>query len=232
MVHPFNATLEGLTAVLSREPSRTHADQVLAADRAITALEALVAAAHDGVGTMDARQGAGNKSWIIPIGDVGAAFLTDRGDGHVMLQVQTDGANTDCTCVVKARWRKPKAKDFHDAAGLFLHVLRQVSDQERAAQTALRLRRIAVGNLALGAGTVSLSAATPWSLPMLVTTGTSLGGSDLMEPPEDERVVSVECADSFDGTIVLIEPFRVVLNAANVDALEIMRSVAELHPEE
>lgn len=232
MAHPFDATLDGLMAVLNPEPSRSHADQVRAADRAIAALEALLAAAHDGERPMDARPGAGNKSWIIRIGDVGSAYLTDRGDGHVKLDVQMDGANTDCTCVVKARWRKPTAKTFRDGASLFLHVARQIADQREATVTATRLRRIAVANLALGASSVGMRIATPWSLPVVVTTGgPSAVDSRPYEISEDEHVVSIECADSFDGTVIAIEPYRVVLNANEVDAIEAMRSVAELEAE-
>lgn len=234
MSSPVDTCNDGIVFVIKPEPSRSHADQVRSAAQVVEGMTALIAALDVGAKPMRARQNRNaDPTWALPLPGSGAAWMKDRRDGRIRLQISLDGNWTLCTCTVSGRWRAPDAARYRRAAELFLAAARQVSDPAPGVAAETKLRSLAIANMMEGSGESVISAALPWSQPIMVTTGRTANGwfKGDEEIPTD-FVASVACADTVDGALLEIDTMSVTIKADEVSVLDRMRAVSEIASKE
>ncbi len=230
MTCPLDVPHGDLTFVLEDEPSRSHADQIRAAEQVRISMEAMLTAIDAGASIGKARRD--DPTWVIFLGNGGAVWIRDRNDGTIHISTSLDGKWTNSTCIVEGTFRKPTVARWRRAAEMFLEAVRQMADPSRGMHAAMHLRRLAIAGMMQGSGESSVTAPLPWSTAVSVRTG----NADNEWFDEDDTmpttcVASLVCADTVDGTLMRIRPMTVRVKADDVGVLETMRAIRAIKAE-
>lgn len=229
MTCPLDVPHGDLTFVLKDEPSRTHADQMRAAEAVRESMEALLRALDAGGKPSKARQD--DPTWVLALNDEGsAAWIRNRRDGKIrMTTTSHDGMWTNATCVVEGTFRTPTAARCRRAAKMFLAAVEQMADTARGRLATLDLQQLAVARMMEGSGESVLTAPLPWKEAMSVRTGnTDSGWFGDEETMPDRCVASLVCTDTANGTLMEIGPMTVRVRADDVGVLDVMRAIQEV----